>query len=69
MAHKPDYIKMLPPIPRNRWSYRMARMPFNVTADGMLICNNCEASFYRVIGEMFKHCPECGVKIGGKDHA
>lgn len=59
----------LPPDEPTRWEYKTRGEYRKVTSDGWVICPKCRTVFVRLIGQWYKHCPECGKRMGTKEVA
>lgn len=53
------------PVRHGRWGYRAYRNDARITVSGEVVCSNCHAPYFRVIGTWFKYCPHCGAKMDG----
>ena len=51
--------------PRGRWGFRAYRGDMRLTVNGEVVCSNCHAPYFRVVGTWFKYCPHCGAKMDG----
>lgn len=59
----------LTPDEPTRWEYKTRGEYRKVTSDGWVICPKCRTAFVRLIGQWYKHCPECGKRMGTKEVA
>lgn len=51
------------PVVHSSWGYMLYRSDVRITTSGEVVCRNCHALFFRVIGQWFKYCPNCGAKM------
>lgn len=47
------------------WEYKHIRGAWRrVSSDGWVICPRCKTVQIRIVGTWYKHCPECGKRLG-----
>lgn len=47
------------------WEYKHIRGAWRrVSSDGWVICPRCKTVQIRLVGTWYKHCPECGKRLG-----
>lgn len=51
--------------PHGRWGFRAYSGDMRLTVNAEVVCSNCHAPDFRVIGTWFKYCPHCGAKMDG----
>lgn len=48
------------------WEYKHIRGAWRrVSSDGWVTCPRCKTVQIRLVGTWYKHCPECGKRMGG----
>lgn len=57
----------LPEDESMEWEYKHISGAWRrVSSDGWVICPRCKTVQIRLVGTWYKHCPECGKRLGRK---